>query len=163
MNFQMKAHHVAVILSAITLTWLLIDIFQIQNHFLNNPKRQRVVVGFIFAVYCLYVGWLLLSARATLITYVSRLRGNDNAKYEEQKSMLRNFQMIATIAGLLAGACAQFLLAALFFWDDKQHRPTVMHLLLFSMLSSISTVLLASWLLLTPISSRRRCRRRRRE
>jgi putative flippase GtrA len=143
--FQMEAHHAAGVLSAITLTLMLNDIFQIQNHFLNNPKNQWVVVGFIFAAYCFCVGCLLLSARATMITRVRRLRGNTNASNEKQTSVLRTFQMIAIIAGLLVGACSQFLLAALFVWGGKQHRPAVsQHLLLFSILGSLSTVLLAA-------------------
>jgi F0F1-type ATP synthase assembly protein I len=143
MIFQMESHHVAGILSAFTLTWLLNDIFHMQNNFLNNPKRQWMVVGLLFAAYCLFVGWLLLSARATIITRVRRLRGNTNASNEEQKSMLRTFQMIATIAGLLAGACSQFLLAA-FLWNEKENRPAVGRILLFSMSWSLTTVLLAA-------------------
>jgi putative flippase GtrA len=129
MIFQMKAHHVAGVLSAITLTWLFNDIFHIQNHFLNNPKRQWVVVGFIFfAAYCLCVGC------------VRRLRGNTEARKKEQTSILRPFHiMIATIAGLLAGACSQFLLVALFVWNDKQHRLSPSH---FFFVWIISTVLL---------------------
>jgi hypothetical protein len=138
MTIQMEAHRQAGVLSTISLTWSLNDIFHIQNHFLNNLKLQWMVVGIIFAAFCLCVGWLLLSVRVRL------LLGNTDASNEEQKSLPSTFLVIPTIAGLLVGASSQFLLQALFVWIDKQHLTAMSHLLLFSMLWSLSTVFYAT-------------------
>ena len=141
MTFQMEAHHVAGALSSVTLTWLLNDIFHIQSKFLASPKHQWIVVALIFAAYGIFVSWILVSARTAIITRVRgrRLRGNHNASNDEHTSMLRTLQMISTIAGLLIGACSQFLLAVL-LWDEKLRQPAVDHLLIFAIIWSVCTV-----------------------
>lgn len=145
--FQLEAHHMAGALASITVTWLLNDIFHIHSNFLNNPVHQWLVVAATFGCYCVFVGWILYTTQSC-VAEKNRTRGEaicaeSSNTYIAQASMFRTLEMIASIAGLLVGACSQFLLASM-FWNAQLHQPAIAHVMVFSVSWSMITVILTA-------------------
>lgn len=147
--FQMEAHNVAGALSAVALAWIVNDVFHVHTNFLNSPRRQWIVVAGVFSTYCMFITWVLLSTRETGSgSRPRRLRGNTHESHPleshplEQTSMLRTYQLIAALTGLLMGSCSQFLLAT-FFWSEEIQGPALSNRVLSSLIWGVCTVITA--------------------
>lgn len=136
--FQMEAYNIAGALSAIAVTWLLIDVITIPSQFIHDHSPLIIVATLIvYGSFCVSV---LMQSRQ--VARLRRLRGDADFTDVTDAALSKTYHMIAGLSGLLTGASAQFLLV-LFLWqvyDDAEAAKRILSAFLLSFFWFISTV-----------------------
>jgi hypothetical protein len=127
---ELEVLHVVGALSAVSVTWLLADVWQVQNSFLT--EHRAVVTASCCAAYGVFLVWIWFQSSSSSTSAVS-----------EDVQLARTYQMVASLLGLVVGACTQLLLAVL-LWDDRMQYPIIKNALGFSLVWSCCTVFFMS-------------------
>jgi hypothetical protein len=128
---ELEVLHVVGALSAVSVTWLLADVWQVQNSFLT--EHRAIVSASCCAAYGVFLVWIWFQSSPSSST----------SAVGDDVQLAQTYQMVASLLGLVVGACSQLLLAVL-LWDDRMQQPFITNVIWFSLVWSCCTVLLTS-------------------
>ena len=123
--FQLEAHHVIGSLTAISLTWLLNDVWHVNTS--NNKLSTGMLIAVCLLLYALFCGWMVSSSCGR----------------QGDASLLQTLVVMSSLLGLVVGACSQFFLAAI-LWDEPMQQPLIGNVVVFSLVWSLLTVLMTA-------------------
>ena len=141
--FCVEVHHVLGALAAVSWTWLLKDFSTTIHQEEGWERRPWMGAAMCLAVYGLFlVGmWCVSSNEEKTQEATKSLPHADT--YNSNNDGFFAHQLVASILGLLVGACSQFILANL-LWNAVEQIPVLSNIVQFSLLWSVCTVTLTS-------------------